>query len=487
VRQSIESAAPGRRSRSLLGALLLAGFGYSLVQSLVVPALPTLQHRLHTTQTGVTWVFTAFMLASAVALPLAGRLGDMFGRRRILLGALFALSLGILVAALTSSLEVMVAARALQGIGGAIFPLAFGIIRDELPREKVAHGTSWMSAVLGGGGVIGIVLAGPILDHLSYHWLYWLPLVVTTASLVIAYIVVPARPGHASAGTGVGWWAAPLLAGWLVCLLVAVSEGPHWGWRSAQVLGLFALAVLSFASWVIVEGRARVPLVDLRMQRIRGVWTTNAVAVLSGWGMYSAFVLVPEYVEAPDRAGGFGATVAAAGIYLVPWTAAVAAASSLSGRLSTRFGSRVPLVIGTAGSTVGFLWLIFAHDDPWQVYLAATILGAGTGFTFSSMVNLVIESVPSEQTGVATGMNILMRTIGGTVGTQLAATVLAATLSGDGLTTRRGFEITFGIGAAMLALATVAALAAPGDRRRTGRRVAPSAPVTLSANSPSAG
>jgi MFS family permease len=289
---------------------------------------------------------------------------------------------------------------------------------------------------------------------------------VTTASLVIAYAVVPARPGHAAAGSGVGWWAAPLLAGWLVCLLVAVSEGPHWGWLSVRVLGLFALAVVCFASWVVVERRARVPLVDLRMLRIRGVWTTNAAAVLIGWGMYSAFVLIPEYVEAPGRAGGFGASVAAAGLYLVPWTGAVAIASSVSGRLSTRLGSRIPLVIGTAGSTVGFVWLILAHDDPWQVYLASATLGAGTGFAFSSMVNLVIESVPSEQTGVATGMNILMRTIGGAVGTQLAATVLAATLSRNGLTTRRGFEIAFAIGAAMLALATVAALAAPGGRRK---------------------
>jgi EmrB/QacA subfamily drug resistance transporter len=484
VRESIESAARGRRSRSLLAALLLAGFGYSLVQSLVVPAPPTLQQRLHTTQTGVTWVFTAFMLASAVALPLAGRLGDIFGRRRILLCTLFALSLGILVAALTSSLVVMVAARALQGIGGAIFPLAFGIIRDEMPPEKVVHGTSWVSAVLGGGGVLGIVFAGPILDHLSYHWLYWIPLAVTTASLVIAYALVPARPGHASAGAGVSWSAAPLLAGWLVCLLVAVSEAPHWGWLNAPVRGLFALAAGCFVAWVVTERHARVPLVDLRMLRIRGVWTTNAAAVLIGWGMYSAFVLVPEFVEAPDRAGGFGASVASAGLYLVPWTGAVAVASSVSGRLSARFGSRLPLVIGTAGSTVGFLWLLVAHDEPWQVYLAATTLGAGTGFAFSSMVNLVIESVAHEQTGVATGMNILMRTIGGAVGTQFAATVLAATLSDDGLTTRGGFEIAFVIGAVMLALATVAALAAPGDRRRTGRLAPPSAdPLTV--NSPS--
>jgi MFS family permease len=478
VPQRGEGPAPGGRPSTLLATLMLAGAGYALVQSLVIPALPTLQQRLHTTQTGVTWIFTAYMLASAVSLPLAGRLGDMFGRRRILLAALAALSLGILIAALTSSLAVMLAARALQGVGGAIFPLSFGILRDELEPAKVAYGTSWMSAVLGGGGVLGIVLSGPILEHLSYHWLYWFPLVVTCVSLVIAFRVVPARAGHAA--TGVGWSAAPLLAGWLVCLLVAVSEGPTWGWSGLRVLGLFALAGLLLIGWVLAERRARIPLVDLGMLRIRGVWTTNAAAVLIGWGMYSAFVLIPEYVEAPVRAGGFGASVATAGLYLVPWTAAVAVASSVSGRLSARYGSRIPLVIGTAASTIGFVWLTLAHSHPWELNLASATLGAGTGFAFSSMVNLVIESVPTEQTGVATGMNILMRTIGGTIGTQLAATVLLASLSAGGLTTRRGFEIAFAIGAAMLALATVAALAAPGGRRSSAVRPIALGPTSLS-------
>jgi EmrB/QacA subfamily drug resistance transporter len=477
VRQSGHDPEPARSSGSLLAALLLATAGYSLVQSLVIPALPTLQHRLHTTQTGATWIFTSFMLASAVALPLAGRLGDIFGRRSMLLVALFGLSAGILIAALTSSLAVMIAARALQGVGGAIFPLAFGIIRDELPARQVAHGTSWISAVLGGGGVLGIVLSGPILEHLSYHWLYWLPLVVTSASLVLAYRVVPARPGRAS--TGVGWAAAPLLAGWLVCLLVGVSEGPAWGWLGVRVLGLFGLAIALLVAWAATERRARTPLVDLRMLKIRGVWTTNAAALLAGWGMYSAFVLLPEYVEAPRRAGGFGASVAAAGLYLVPWTIAVTIASSISGRLSARVGSRVPLVIGTAGSTVGFVWLLLAHTQPWELNVASVLLGTGTGFVFSSMVNLVIESVPAEQTGIATGTNILMRTLGGTIGTQLAATMLSATLTPDGLTTRHGFELAFGIGAAMLALATVAALAAPNDRRRTGHAIPSPISATL--------
>ncbi len=473
MRQASGTPSPGPRSGALLCVLVLAGGGYSLVQSLVVPALPTLQLRLHTSQTGAAWVFTSFLLAAAVATPLAGRLGDMYGRRLILLWTLAALSAGILAAALTSSLAVMIVARSVQGLGGAIFPLAFGIIRDELDADSVARGTAWMSAVLGAGGVLGIVLAGPILDHLSYHWLFWLPLAVTVASTAAAFLVVPKRPAAHSGG--VNWLSAALLAGWLVCLLLGVSEGPSWGWASARVLALFAAAAVLAPAWITAEGRARVPLVDLRMLRGRGIWTTNVVAVLVGWGMYSGFVLVPQQIEAPTSAGGFGASVAKAGLYLVPWTLAVAVASSVSGRLSALFGSRLPLVIGCAVSTAGFAWLLDQHDHPWQIIVASSALGAGTGFAFASMVNLVIENVGADQTGVATGVNILMRTLGGAVGTQVAASVLAATLTADGVQTHRGFAIAFAIGGIMLALATVAALAAP--RGGVRRPVAQAVPV----------
>jgi MFS family permease len=450
--------------------LVLSGGGYALVQSLVVPALPTLQLRLHTSQTGVAWVFTAFLLTAAVATPLAGRLGDMYGRRVVLLWTLAALSAGTLLAALTSSLAVLIAARGIQGLGGAIFPLAFGIIRDELDAGSVARGTAWMSAILGAGGVLGIVVAGPILDNLSYHWLFWLPLMVAGASTAAAYWVVPRRPA-AHAG-GVNWLSAALLTGWLVCLLLGVSEGPAWGWASPRVGGLFAAALVLALAWLASEARARIPLVDLRMLRGRGIWTTNVTAVLLGWGLYSGFVLVPLQTQAPVSAGGFGATVTTAGLYLLPWTGAVAIASAASGRLSARFGSRLPLIIGSALSTAGFAWLLGQHDHPWQIVVASAALGAGTGFAFASMVNLVIENVGSGQTGVATGVNILMRTVGGVIGTQVAVSVLAATLTAGGAQSHRGFTIAFAINTVMLGLATVVALAAPRARQGEARQAA---------------
>src|SRR6202047_1272634 len=178
----------------ILGVLSLGGSAYALLQSLVVPALPVLQHDLHTSTAGVAWVFTSYLLAASVVTPIAGRLGDMFGKKRVLVIALSGLAAGSLLAALVTSLPLLIVARTIQGLGGAIFPLAFGIIRDELPRERVAGGIALVSGLLGIGGGLGIVLAGPILQHLSYHWLFWIPLAVTTVATVAAVVFIPESP-----------------------------------------------------------------------------------------------------------------------------------------------------------------------------------------------------------------------------------------------------------------------------------------------------
>ena len=268
-----------------------------MLQSLVVPALPTLQHDLHTTPAGVTWIFTAYLLAASVATPIAGRLGDMFGKKRTLVVVLGGLAGGTLIAALATTLPVMIGARTVQGLGGAIFPLAFGIIRDEFPRERVAGGIALVSGLLGVGGGLGIVLAGPILAHLDYHYLFWIPLVVIVLTLAATVVVIPESPLRAPGN--VNWAAATLLSAWLICLLVAISEAPSWGWVSARTVGLTIAAAILAVAWIYVETRSDSPLVDMRMMRLRGVWTTNLAGFLIGFGMYSAFVLIPQFVETP--------------------------------------------------------------------------------------------------------------------------------------------------------------------------------------------
>jgi EmrB/QacA subfamily drug resistance transporter len=451
---------PTRSPGVLLGVLSLAGAAYALLQSLVVPALPVLQDDLHTSTTGVTWVFTAYLLAASVVTPIAGRLGDMFGKKPVLVVTLAGLAFGSLLAALTHSLVVMIVARAIQGLGGAIFPLAFGIVRDAFPPHRVAGGIALISALLGIGGGLGIVLAGPIIDNLGYHWLFWIPLVLVILATVLAVIAIPASTQRAPGR--IHWLGLGLLSGWLIALLLGVSEAPTWGWGSPKTLALFAASLVLIVLWVRAESRSRFPLTDMRMMRQRGVATVNAAAFLLGFGMYSAFVIVPQFVQEPASTGyGFGASVTQGGLFLLPATITMMIFSPIGGRLSSTVGSRVPLIAGAATTCASFALLTFRHDEKIEVYVATALLGAGIGFAFASMANLIVEAVPREQTGIATGMNTVMRTIGGAIGAAISASLIAENLLADGLPAERGYTLTFAVCGLVVGVGLVAALLVP--------------------------
>jgi EmrB/QacA subfamily drug resistance transporter len=474
----MEAQADSRRVRRpgpILAVLAVGGSSYAILQSLVLPALPVLQREFDTSQTGVTWIFTTYLVSASVATPIAGRLGDMFGKKRVLLVVLAALGIGSLVAALAASLPVMIVARTIQGVGGAFFPLAFGIVRDEFPRERVPGGIGLISGLVGIGSGVGIVLAGPILAHLGYHWLFWIPFAVIVPTTILTLLVIPESPVRAPGNVDVV--GAVLLSSWLVALLIGISEGHSWGWASGRILGLFAAALVLCVVWIRVESRTREPLVDMAMMRLRGVWTTNLSGFLVGLGMFGSFVLIPQFVSTSPSAGyGFGASVTQAGLYLLPTSIMMIVAAPVAGKLAARFGAKLPLVAGVASATVVYLLLAFAHDSSWQIYLAATFLGIGIGFAFASMANLIVEAVGPEQTGVATGMNAVMRTVGGALGGQAAASILAASVVASGLPSEAGYTLSFGLMAGALALALAASLAVPGRARERAHVVAVAGP-----------
>jgi EmrB/QacA subfamily drug resistance transporter len=439
---------------------------YVLLQSLVVPALPTLQAALHTSQSSISWILTAYLLSASVATPVLGRLGDMFGKEHMLVVVLAALSAGSLIAALTSSIGVMIAARVLQGLGGAVFPLAFGIIRDEFPRERVPGAIGGISTMLGVGSGLGIVLAGPIVDHLSYHWLFWIPLVMTAIATVATFLFVPESPVK-TPGT-VNLPAAALLSGWLIALLLAVSEGAEWGWTSGRIVGLFVAAVVLFGAWIAVELRARVPLVDVRLMRTPVVWWTNISALMFGFGMYSMMVVLPEFMEAPRAAGyGFAASVTGAGLAMLPATVAMIVVGTAIGPITAAVGSKLPLIVGGLLGGAAFAFLAIAHTAEWHVYVTMALAGLGMGLAFSAMTNLIVDAVPSTHTGVATGMNANIRTVGGAIGSAVLASVVTANLEPTGLPVESGYSHGFLVLAITSAAAALVAVFVPVVHART--------------------
>jgi EmrB/QacA subfamily drug resistance transporter len=440
--------------------LAAAAIAYALLQSLVAPALPAIEADLGASATGATWILTAYLLSACVATPIVGRLGDMFGKKRMLVYTLWILAAGTVGAALASSIGVMIVARVVQGVGGAVFPLAFSIIRDEFPPQRIAQGIAMLSALVGIGGGLGIVLAGPIVEHLDYHWLFWLPLLAIVPAAIITMVVIPESPIRTRGE--IDWAGGVLLAGWLVALLVAISEGSSWGWTSAETLGLFAVAVVVAIAWVVVESRIRQPLVDMGMLRLRPVWTTNVSATLIGFGMFASFVLVPQFVQMPESTGyGFGASVTEAGFFLLPATVAMLLVGPVAGRLSVTVGSRVPLALGALLSAVAWALMALFHTEHWQIYVVTFVLGLGIGLAFGAMVNVIVESVRPDQTGVATGMNVIFRNVGGALGGQISASILTAGVAASGLPTEDAFVAAFWLAAAVLVLGFVAALLVP--------------------------
>jgi EmrB/QacA subfamily drug resistance transporter len=469
-RQQPDRQQPDRQHYNVtLLVLVIGGVSYALLQSMVVPALPEIQHSLHASETALSWVLTAFLLSASVGTPILGRLGDMYGKERVLMLTLAILAIGTLVSALSSSIGLLVVGRVIQGVGGGVFPLAFGIIRDEFPRERVSHGIGLMSSLLGVGAGLGVVLAGPIVQHLSYHWLFWIPLIVIVLATIATQRFVPESPVKAPGG--INWLGAILMSAGLIVVLFAITKTTRWGWGSPKTLGWIAVGLVLSGGWVLSELRAEHPLVDMRMMRIHGVWTTNVVAFLLGVGMYSAFILIPQFVQEPKSTGyGFGASVVTSGLFLVPSTAAMVVVGQFAGRLERRFGSRVSLLAGTAFAAASFVLLLLARAADWEVYVASGLLGLGIGLAFAALPNLIVDNVRQDQTGVATGMNTVMRTLGGALGGQIAATFLAHDVVRH-LPTNHAYGLAFGMCAIALAVGLVSSLAVPGGRGGPRRRV----------------
>jgi EmrB/QacA subfamily drug resistance transporter len=450
--------------QATFAVLATAVAAYALLQSLVVPVLPTIQAGLHTSQNTVTWVLTAYLLSASIFTPIMGRLGDMFGKERLLVITLVALAVGSLLAAIAGSISIMIIARVIQGVGGGVLPLSFGIIRDEFPKEKITGAVGFIAALTAAGAGLGIVLAGPIVDALDYHWLFWIPMIALAITVVAAHVIIPESPVRTPGKLSPT--AIALLSGWLVALILGISEAPTWGWTSTSVIGLMIAAVILAVLWVIVESRSANPLIDMKMMRIPAVWTTNLVALLFGVGMYAVFAFLPEFLQTPKSAGyGFGASITHSGLILLPATVFMFAFGMLSGPLSKRYGAKLVLVAGSVISIATFVLLTVAHGAQWEILIAMAIEGVGFGLAFASMSNLVVQAVPSHQTGVASGMNANIRTIGGSIGAAVMSSIVTSGAHAGGFPRGAGYTHGFAMLTVVAVFAAGAACLVPKTRK----------------------
>jgi EmrB/QacA subfamily drug resistance transporter len=451
--------------------LSLGGLSFAVLQSLVAPALATIGRDLDASTSAASWVLTAYLLSASVLTPILGRLGDMVGKRKVLIVVLTILLAGAVLAALAPNLGVLIIARALQGAAGAVMPLSIGIVRDELPKEKVSVTIGLLSAIFGIGAGVGIVAAGPIVEHLSWHWLFWLPAVLVVIALVGAIFGMPESPVRKPGRLDVAGTA--VLAVSLVAILLAVSEGQTWGWGDAKTVGLLIVGAVALVTFVFVELRVAEPLIDVRLFAVRGVWTAHVVALVFGFAMFGTFVLVPTILQLPAALGyGFGKDVTEAGLFLLPTVVMMVIAGPIAGILVRKVGPKPPMLIGGVAIVAAFLIPAISHAAIAEIVVSGLLTGVGIGMALAACSNAIIESVPANQTGEAISANTVVRTIGSSVGTAVIAALITSHSSQQGLPTNDAFTIGFWACAGVAALAVVAALAAPSMRVRRAAAVA---------------
>jgi EmrB/QacA subfamily drug resistance transporter len=404
-----------------LAVLLAATLAFALEQTAMAPALSAMRVSLHTSPHAVVWVLTSVGVADAVLTPVLGRLGDLMGRRRVLIWSLLVLAVGGAVSTFADNLPVMLAGRVLQGAGSAVFPLGFGIARDLYPPRRRTVAVGLLASLTGLSAGLGPVLGGLFVDHFSYRWIFGFSVVTALGSAVAVRAVLPAGARRAAGRLDLP--GAAVLAAGLVALLVGVSHTQDWRGRA---YALIAAGLIVLAGFLLLERRRRAPLVDVGLLARRDVLLANLAALLIGFGMLDALSIIPRLAETPKAAGyGFGTGATEAGALLLPGCVLMTLAGPLAGRMAARFGAGRPFAFGAALATAGLVLLAAAHSSPAAVAADACVLLVGVGFAFSAMPILIMEAVPAESTGEATGVNTLMRAVGTAVGTDVAGTLLA--------------------------------------------------------------
>jgi MFS family permease len=444
--------------------LALGGLTFTMLQFLVIPALPTIDRDITATQAAGTWVLTVFLISVSVSSPIVGRLGDLFGKKRMLVLSLIVIALGSCLGGRADSLPELLVARAIQGTGGGILPLAFGIIRDQSPQGHIPSRIAYFNTSLSIGAGLGVLLAGPVVDHLSTHWLFWLPAIIAALAALGAFLY--ASDSHVKAPGPFNFGAALLLSAWLIALLVATSQGQSWGWKSVPILGLFAGGLVLASLWVAVELRSTFPLVDLHMVRLPIVSRVNAAAFLFGAGQLSAYVVIPPFVQTPLSAGyGFGASTGQGALFLLPTLVFSVVGSVIFARIAAATHAKIAMVSGSLINAAAFALLSAAHDEAWHFYVATASLGFGIGLVIPSMTNLIVAAVPQTQTGVATGMNNNIRTLGQAIGSQIAGGVVTAGVIPGMLPREQRYVMGFIVVALAFSVAAFVSLGVPGRRR----------------------
>ncbi|MFK0101574.1 MFS transporter [Streptomyces sp. NPDC091040] len=483
----MDAPQPSARTGAVVATLAFAGTVAAVMQTLVTPLIAELPRILDTSSSNAAWVITVTLLVSAVCVPVSGRLGDLLGKRRMLLACSVPLIAGSVVCALSSSVVPMIVGRGLQGMGMGMVPLGIALLRDVVPPEKMSSSIALVSASLGIGGALGLPIASAVAQYASWRVLFWGSAVLAVAICALIWALIPDVPAGAK-GQRFDVPGAIGLAAGLVCLLLAVSKGADWGWASGTTIGLFAAAVVILLAWGLWELRTTDPLVDLRTTARPRVLITNIASLFVGFGMYAGMLIAPQLLQFPEATGyGLGQTMLQAGLWMAPGGIMMMVVSPFGGKLTDARGPKFTLISGVLVIAAAYGLGILLMGSAWGLMLFLMVSSSGVGLAYGAMPALIMSAVPASETAAANGFNTLMRALGTSVGAAVIGAVLAQMTTEAGgytFTSESGFRtgLVLGCVVALIAVAISAFIpAVRGSATSSEAADTPAAPETATA------
>ena len=467
---ALHSSPTTRRSSRLITAILcLSGTVVALQQTMVIPLLPDFPKILGVSADDASWLVTVTLLTSAVATPIVSRLADMFGKRRMMLISMTMIVVGSLVAAIGGNFVALPIGRGLQGFAISMIPVGISIMRDELPKEKVASATALMSATLGIGSALGLPLSGLIFEHLGWPAIFWLSAIVGVLLIIAVAVVVPESSVRTRGKFD--FLGAVMLSTALTAILLAISKGARWGWTSELTLLMFVIGIVTLALWFPYELRVTQPMVDLRTSAKRPVLLTNVASILVGFSMYANNLSTTQQLQMPKISGyGFELGVMAAGLCMIPAGLAMVFFAPVSANITKRFGAKITLIVGGTVLALAYIARVFLTGSIALIIISAAVVSIGTAIAYSAMPMLIMRSVPITETASANGLNSLLRSVGTSTSSAVVAAMLTSMVipsgPGEGLPSIDAFKNIFWLAA----LAAVAAAAAAAFIPRRGAK-----------------
>lgn len=446
-------APPVRIGRAAVGALGMLAVATGALESLVTPTLPLLQRELDMSPSEGALLSIVLLITGALVTPVAGKLGDRYGGKRILIRLMAVVCAGGLVSALAPNLPVLLLGQVLQGAMVGALPLSFILVRKHLPagESKVAIGV--VSGLFVGGGMAGTLSAGPVAEGLSRHWMFALPTIAVIGSTALVNRLMPHDPPSRSDDGGIDWPGLLLLSGTLVTLMLVLALAPDVA-SQPLVLGALILLLAAFAGgWIAVERRAASPMVDLRMVTRPAVWKSCVLTFVICVGTSVAVYLVPQLFAVPSDEYGFGAGATAIGFFLLPGAVAASLAGPISGIGARRYGSRAVVTTGIVIMVTALIALAAVHTEVWHLVIGKAMIALANGLCVTALVTGTATSVEQGDTGIATSLVLVTRVLGYAVGAQVSGAILtAATPSGSDVPAESAFVTGFAMAAAVTAL-----------------------------------